>query len=158
MSVDNFTTFLCEAEKVVNDRPLTRVSEDVNDDRPLTPNMILLLRSNSCVAPFQLQDTEVRKHYTISQNFADRFWKRWRTEYMTQLQARQKNLLPKRNLKVDDLVFMTEDKVPRGKWPLARVVEAKPDRDGFVRSVMLRDKKGLKRRPINKLALLEGME
>ena len=158
MSEDNFTTFLCEAEKVVNDRPLTRVSEDPNDDRPLTPNMILLLRSNSCAAPFQLQDTEVRKHYTISQNFADRFWKRWRTEYMAQLQARQKNLLPQRNLKVDDLVFMTEDKVPRGKWPLARIVEAKPDRDGFVRSVMLQDKKGLKRRPINKLALLEGME
>ena len=53
---------------------------------------------------------------------------------------------------------MADEKSPRANWPLGRVVEATPDDDGFVRSVSVQDKNGIKRRPINKLALLEGIQ
>ena len=155
---DNFHTFVAEAEKVLNDRPLTHFSDNVNDERPLTPNMILLLRQNPASVPFELSQGDSRKHYLRSQEFADMFWHRWIREYVPTLQERQKNLSPVRNLKVNDLVLMADEKSPRANWPLGRVVEATPDDDGFVRSVSVQDKNGIKRRPINKLALLEGIQ
>ena len=37
-------TLLCEAESIINGRPLTKVSDNPNDLEPLTPNHLLLLR------------------------------------------------------------------------------------------------------------------
>lgn len=39
-------TFLCEVESILNDRPITKVSEDPNDLEPLTPNHLLEEKSN----------------------------------------------------------------------------------------------------------------
>ena len=44
-------TFLVEAESILNDRPLVRNEGDPDDLDPLTPNKLLLLRSNSCLPP-----------------------------------------------------------------------------------------------------------
>lgn len=41
---------------------------------------------------------------------------------------------------------------------MAMVVEVFNDLDGLVRKVLVKDKKGLKVRPISKLALLEASE
>ena len=43
---ETLTTFLVEVEKILNDRPITRVSSDPSDVDALTPNHILLLRQN----------------------------------------------------------------------------------------------------------------
>ena len=53
MSEDNLTTFFCEAEKILNDRPLTSLTDDPDDQTPITPNLILLLRSNPCYPLFE---------------------------------------------------------------------------------------------------------
>lgn len=41
---DSLHTILCEVEAILNDRPITQLSEDPNDLEPLTPNHILLLK------------------------------------------------------------------------------------------------------------------
>ena len=41
---EGFHTVLCEAEAMLNDRPITRLSEDPNDLEALTPNHLLLLK------------------------------------------------------------------------------------------------------------------
>ena len=43
---DVLTTVFCECENIVNSRPLTKCSDDVEDADPLTPNHLLLLRGN----------------------------------------------------------------------------------------------------------------
>ena len=41
-------------------------------------------------------------------------------------------------MEVGDLVLLTEKAIPRGKWPLGRVVEVMPSRDGLVRTVRVK--------------------
>jgi hypothetical protein len=84
MTEDNFNTFLCETEKILNDRPLTTVSEDPNDETPLTPSLILLLRNNSCKTSFEGGNIP-KMHHKQAQFLASLFWKRWLKEYVLSL-------------------------------------------------------------------------
>ena len=157
MSEDNLTTFLCEAEKIVNDRPLTSVSSNPDDNIPLTPNTILLLNRNSCAPLFQ-SDNVPKLYHRQAQYLADIFWKRWLKEYVPSIAIGKKWLKSQRNLKIGDIVFMTGEGYKRGNWPIARVVEVYPCPDGLVRKVLIKDKNGFKERPITKLALLESID
>ena len=59
-----------------------------------------------------------------------------KSDYLSNLQSRNKWRKPSINLKVDDLVLLKDDS-PRCLWPMGRVVEAVPDQDGRVRKVKL---------------------
>ena len=48
---EQLVTVMCECEKILNDRPLTYVSDDVNSLDVLTPSKLLLLRSNASLRP-----------------------------------------------------------------------------------------------------------
>ena len=166
MTEDNLVTSMCEVERILNDRPLMPVSADCHDMPPLTPSNILLGRphgsSNNSYSLYgkEFSEREVgpRQYHKQVEYFADVFWARLMKEYIPLLQTRQKWLQPCRNLSENDLILMTGEGSKRGCWPLARVVEAHPDPDGFVRSVTVQDKNSLKRRPVSKLALLEAAE
>ncbi|KAA0189324.1 hypothetical protein HAZT_HAZT008843 [Hyalella azteca] len=54
LSRDEFTTFLAEATSVVNNTPLSFISEDQYDPVPLSPAMLLTLKS--CPNPAPLED------------------------------------------------------------------------------------------------------
>ena len=41
---ETLLSVMAEVEKIVNDRPLTRLSKDPNDLEPFTPNHLLLSR------------------------------------------------------------------------------------------------------------------
>lgn len=45
LSDEVLSTLLCQVEAIVNSRPLTAVSSDPNDAKPLTPNHLLLLHA-----------------------------------------------------------------------------------------------------------------
>ena len=59
-------------------------------------------------------------------------------------------------LKIGDVVLISEDKVSRGKWPMGRVDRLLPGKDGLIRTVTLKTKKGLLRRPVQRLHRLEA--
>ena len=48
---EGIITLMCEAESIVNTRPLTKVSDDSNDAEALTPNHLLLLRAGPSLPP-----------------------------------------------------------------------------------------------------------
>lgn len=89
---EGLQTFLCEAEALLNSRPITTSSNDPNDVEALTPNHFLLLRSKPALPPglFTADDTYVRCRWRQVQYMADLFWKRWLKEYLPELQTRQK--------------------------------------------------------------------
>ena len=87
---------------------------------------------------------------------SNEFWQRWRKEFLTALQGRQKWNTVKRNFKVGDIVLLRDDAVIRNHWPRGVVVEACPDSEGLVRTVKIRvaNDKSPTVRPISKIVLL----
>lgn len=59
---------------------------------------------------------------------------------------------------INDLVLVSDETSPRGQWPLGRVVEVHPGKDGLVRSVVVRVGTSYKIRPVHKLCYLESPE
>ena len=150
-------TLATEVEKVLNDRPITQVSNDHRDPQPLSPNNLLLLRPSMCFPPglFERDDNYCRRWWRQVQYLANIFWRRWLKEYLPTLQVRQKWHNSRRNLAVNDLVLVCDVTSTRGHWPLGLVQEVSKGRDGLVRSCRVRVNGTVKVRPITKLCLLE---
>lgn len=153
---DGLHTVFCEVESILNDRPITKLSDDPNDLEPLTPNHLLLLKGKPALPPgvFEPHDLYVRKRWKQVQYLSDLFWKRWLREYLPLLQERQKWNQKKRSLVAGDIVVIMDSSAPRGSWALGKVLEVFPDKCGLVRSVKLQTKTSIIERPITKLCLL----
>ena len=59
-----------------------------------------------------------------------------------------------KNFKIGDVVVLMESNLPRGKWPLGRMIDIFPGKDGIVRVVKVKKKDGLYVRPVAKLSIL----
>ena len=154
---ESLVTLMTVVEGVINNRPITKLSDDPNDATPLTPNHLLLYRSGPDLPPGKFVERDVyRRRWRQVQYLTDVFWTRWTREYMTNLQERQKWCSPKRNFQIGDLVLIKQDNQVRNQWPLGLVTETYPSADGFVRAVAVRTSTGVYDRPIHKLCLLEG--
>ncbi|KAK3746502.1 hypothetical protein QZH41_001765 [Actinostola sp. cb2023] len=129
-------TFMCEAEAVVNSRPLT--AENITSPdflEALTPNHFLTMKTKVVLPPpgvFQTADRYAKKWWRRVQHLTNEFWCRWRKEYLHTLQERQKWTRPRRNLEVDDIVIIKDDNAQRNQWKLARVIETIKEDDDLV--------------------------
>ena len=152
---ETLCTVFCEVERILNDRPLTRVTSDSTDLEALTPNHLLLLRRNSSVDTNGLEQCRQRGRWKQAKDIANQFWRRWVSEYLPTLQTRQKWLNKRRNLKKGDLVLIMDGSEDRGHWKKGLVMEAFEDREGYVRQVLLKVEGGTLLRNVRKLCLLE---
>jgi len=161
---EGLQTVFCEVEAILNSRPITTVSGDPQDLEALTPNHILLLRTNPILPPgvFSRSDLYHRRRWRRVQYMAELFWKRWLLEYLPLLQERQKWSRARRNFIPGDIVLIADNTAPRSSWLLGRIIEAKPDARGQVRVVKLKTKTGILERPVSKICLVlecdEGSE
>ncbi|CAH8494788.1 unnamed protein product [Dicrocoelium dendriticum] len=155
---DSLATVFVEVERILNNRPLVPPTSDSQDAPPLTPNSLLLIRCET----LQLPDIDIRDRYTKRwkqvAHVATGFWKRWLKEYITTLQSRQKWQLPTKSVEKDELVLVASEKLPRGCWPLGRVVSCEASNDGLVRTVYIRTNSGIVKRDVRKVCRLEGDE
>lgn len=150
------TTIFCEAESIVNNRPITKVTEDVMDGQPLTPNHFLISRSSQTIDLSNFTESQAhRRRWCLVQQMATAFWKRWVKQYLMELQTRSKWTETRTDLKVSDLVFIMDEQSPRSEWPLGQIEDVHLGRDGHVRSVRLRARGRSLVRPITKLVPLE---
>ena len=150
------STVMCEVECMVNNRPLTRVSDDVSDLGPLTPNHFLMCGENFAW-PWAAADSSIHARRRWRQVLAlmDMLWKRWLREYIPLLQTRSKWRREKPSLEVGDMVLVSGETTPRGAWLLGRVIEALPGKDGLVRSVKVKTRLGIFHRPVVRLVRME---
>ena len=76
-------------------------------------------------------------------------------EYLPALVQRAKWTQDVPNLKVGDPVTVVDYSTPRGTWPFGRIVKVYRGSDKIVRSVDVKTKFGVFRRPTTKKATLE---
>ena len=153
---ESLQTLMCEVEAIMNDRPITKSSDDVNDLEALTPNHILLLKRQPLLPPglFEKEDLYSRRRWKQVQYLANLFWRRWVREYLPLLQERQKWTQVSQNLTPGDVVMIVDDSAPRNSWVLGKVIKTMPDAKGLVRRVLVKTKSNTLERPVEKLCLV----
>ena len=128
----------------------------------LGPSNLLTMKSKVILpspGKFSKDDLYCRKRWRRVQHIANKFWIRWRKEFLTSLQQRQQWTEMRRNFEINDVVLLKTD-ANRNLWPMAQVINVFPDDMGVVRNVklMIGNKKDnesrVLERPIQKLVLL----
>ena len=135
----------------------------VNTDSPdedsieiLTPGHFLIEQS-MCSLPdpaFSYHSVSLLKHWDLCQNLVRHFWKRWSEEYLTSLNRYNQWRHQSKNLETGDIVLLKEDGIVPTQWPIARITEVHPGKDGLVRVATVKTVKGIYKRPVSKIALL----
>lgn len=150
------STLLAEVEFTVNSRPLTHVSVDAEDMEALTPNHFLLGGPARVPVPGNFDDRDIisRSSWRSAQRLADIFWTRWMREYLPDLQNRREPHGTGPEVKVGDLVQLTDPNLPRNVWLRGKVVATHPGPDRIVRTVDIKTKGGVLRRPVRRLVIL----
>jgi hypothetical protein len=158
---ERLLTLFCEAENIVNGRPITKISSDPRDDRALTPNDLLLLQGSTGLPPGVFSKANVYdRRWRHAQLLANNFWTRWTKEYLPLINKRSKWLEQKENIAVGEVVLLCDGTMTmhRNCWPIARVLEVKIGRDQLVRTVTVKTATGVYVRPVTKIARLEGVQ
>ena len=124
-------TVFTGAESLLNSRPLTTVSGDVNDEPVLTPNHFLIGQMGGELAPDTIDTTavSVRRRWRRIQELICRVWSRWMREYLPSIGSRQKWFQPSKNLTVGDVVLVIDPDAPRRDWKLGRIEAVHPGKD-----------------------------
>uniref|UniRef100_A0A182WES7 DUF5641 domain-containing protein n=1 Tax=Anopheles minimus TaxID=112268 RepID=A0A182WES7_9DIPT len=82
-----------------------------------------------------------------------RHWQQWRKEYLCELHNVNQRMQCARKVEVGQMVIMKDD-VPPNEWYLGRIVGIHPGRDGIVRVVTVKTKRGEYKRPTTRICLL----
>ena len=151
---EGLITLFCEVESILNNRPITNVPNVPCDLEALTPNHLLHLKSGKNICPGDYEDDcYSRKRWRQIQFLSTIFWKRWLKEYLPRLQERQKWCVTKRNVIVGDIVLIVESNI-KNSYCLGKVTKVITDKIGHVRSVEVKTKDTILKRPISKLCLV----
>ena len=106
-----FYTFLCETENIINCRPLTTENLGDPSSEVITANHLLTMKSKLVLPPpgeFQRADVYCRKRWRAVQHMANKFWIRWKKEYVVNLQQRDKWTGLRRNFQIGDVVLLKD--------------------------------------------------
>lgn len=155
LEYEELNTILCDAESVINSRPLTYLSEDSEDLVALSPSLFLQEITEVGVPDLDLIDEKkLNKRYTYKQKIRQDLRLRFRSEYLGQLKDFSKT---RREcfIKEGEIVLIGDSNTKKIKWPLAKVVKTFPGKDGRIRVVELKTKNGTFIRPIQRLYPLE---
>lgn len=136
LEINQWMTLLAEAENFVNSRPLQAVSIDPRDPLPIRPCDFLLTGAYDRLAPLTRHASILEKARLVHEaieHFQEKFIQEIRPEMHRAAKWYGGDDQP---IKVGDIVGLLETSVT-GHWPLARVVEILPGKDGVVRRVMV---------------------
>ena len=155
-------TCLTDVANLVNQRPIGRIPNDPDDGRYLSPNDILLGRASNTTPQGPFRSSQNPRHRVeFVQKIVDSFWKCWHRDVFPLLVPRRKWNTEKRNIRVDDVVMISDHNAVRGKWTIGRVIHVYPGSDGRIRNIKIKTVDSELRRPSNKIVVIypaEGYE
>ena len=154
---EEFETYVVEVEGILNSRPLTPLSSDPNDLRPLTPFHFLIADSSQALPEMDVTDQRINRlsNWEHINYVKQHFWRRWYAEYLNQLKIRSKWSFNKTcDIKIGTMVLLKVENTPPRQWILGRISEVFPGRDQVIRVVNVRTLQGVYRRAITEIAPL----
>lgn len=160
LDYEEMHTVLVQIEAILNSRPLTPLSSDPNDLIPLTPAHFLIGRPLTLISAPQVEDSKIctLSRYKRVHALKAHFWKRYYTEYISELQRRTKWATNKSQPQTGDMVLVKDDRLPPSRWQLGRVTAVFPGADGANRVADIRTASGTLRRAYNRICPLPILE
>lgn len=155
LSYEELYTTLTQIEAVLNSRPLVPSSDDPCDFTAVTPAHFLIGREMQAISEPSYLNLKMStlSRWQLVQTIFQHFWRRWTAEYLPELQNRSK-WTKTINITEGALVLMIDQGAPPFQWPLGRVTELHPGKDGVTRVVTVRTSKGEYKRAITEVCLL----
>ena len=134
---DVLVTVMAEVGAIINSRPIVPFSNNETSPEILTPSALLTMKFIDDQQPNADLDKRslYKKQWEQVNYLANKFWLRWRKEYLHSLQQRRKWQYDQNNIQVGDIVLMNDRTVGRCFWPMARVQTVFQSDDGKVRKV-----------------------
>lgn len=135
---------------------MTPLSADPNDLNPLTPGHFLTMAPLNSLPEQNLLESKVNRltRWQLGQKLSQEFWSRWHKEYLHTLLQRSKCCDVAVPIELNTLVLLNDEFSPPLEWHLGRVIELHKSADAVTRVVTLKTKKGIFRRPVNKVCPL----
>ncbi|CAL8117960.1 unnamed protein product [Orchesella dallaii] len=157
LGYEELQTVLCDVESSVNRRPLTYISEDPDDLAVLTPYMFLIGNPSSEVPEADVTDRKsLTKRLKYIQRLREDFRSRFRKEYLGQMTTARKKAT--RALREGEMVLIGQENKKRIDWPIGKIIQVIPGRDGKIRVVRVQTRDGVCLRPIQRIYPLEVEE
>ncbi|XP_015112561.1 uncharacterized protein LOC107038158 [Diachasma alloeum] len=139
LTFEEISTILCDCEAIINARPLTYLAEDLQQLVPLSPDMFLRDLPDYGVPDLDKVDsTSLNARVKYHQRLREELRSRFRIEYLGQLKQHGVTKPALIKIKEGDVVFVGSDNVKRLEWPLARVDQVFPGKDGEIQVVKLK--------------------
>ncbi|GFX77200.1 integrase catalytic domain-containing protein [Trichonephila clavipes] len=155
LSYEELSTVICDCEFLINSRPLTYISENPQELIPLTPAMFLIENRCSDTTDIdELNSRDLRKRMKYRIKLLSDLRQRFRKEYLSELIQKQ-NDNRVREPRIGEMVLIGNDNKKRLSWPIAKIIELIPGRDGDIRTVRLKTQHGTVIRPVQRIFSLE---
>lgn len=156
LTLEEFRHLMAEIGACMNTRPICPMSNSHNDTEFLTPAHFMIGRAMNIVPEPSLIDTNQWKldRWQQVQRIFQQFWKLWSTDYLLDLQKRNKWKLRCRNMTTGDVVLLIDKNHPPCKWVKGIIEKTYPGKDGLIRVVDVRTAYSRYRRGINQLVYL----
>ncbi|GFS62795.1 integrase catalytic domain-containing protein [Trichonephila clavipes] len=153
LDYEELITVLCDCERVINSRPLTYVSEDVDDASPLTPEMFLREIPESGVPDINTVDREkLSKRAKYLQKMRQQLRSKFLMEYLGQLQQQSIKNYKDKPLSVGEIVLLEDNSKKREYWSVLKLI---PGRNGHIRLALIKTEHSEFLRPVQRLFRLE---
>ncbi|XP_055634089.1 uncharacterized protein LOC129774381 [Toxorhynchites rutilus septentrionalis] len=154
-TMDHFLTILAQVEATLNSRPLSPLSDSPDDLDVLTPAHFLIGEPLVTIAEPDLSHIKPGRldRFQEMKKSTQDLWTRWSRDYRSQLHQRTKWRNSQTNLKPGQLVLL-KDNTPPLQWPLGRIVETIPGKDGHVRVVVVKTATGQYKRAVTEVSVL----
>ena len=111
LTIEEFSTLLCQVEACLNSRPIIPLTDDASELFVLTPAHFLIGESSLLITEPDIIDEKVGslQRWRRTTQLAQRFCHHWSHEYLHQLQKRTKWKDPQPSLKVGDIVLIRHE-------------------------------------------------
>ena len=156
LTYEEFGTVLSQIEAVLNSRPMYPMSSDPHDLLPLSPAHFLIGRPLLAPACKDLTGESITRltRFQRVEQMRQQFWKRWSTDYISELQLRTKWKTHQQDLALNTLAVIKEDHLPPLKWRMGRIIKVITGRDGVSRVAELKTATGSVQRAFSKICPL----